>query len=90
MSEFMSQTELGQLYNVSSHKIGKWLMACGLRTSEKKPSAKAFSEHFVEQRMSRTIDTYFWVWHAEKTVRVLNEAGFGEVAITEAAAATNG
>ena len=87
MSEFMSQTELGRLYGVSSHKIGKWLMSCGLRTLQGKPSPRAFQEGFVEQRMSRTIDTYFWVWHVQKTVRVLNAASFGEVVISEDAAA---
>jgi len=45
----LNQTELGKLFGVSSHVLGDWLVDIGLRTSDKKPSAGAFSEGFVEQ-----------------------------------------
>ena len=89
MNEFLSQTELGELYGVSSHKIGKWLMACGLRTSEKKPSLKAFQEGFVERRASTQPGTYFWVWSAAKTTKVITEAGLGQPVITETTTGNN-
>jgi len=88
--QFLSQTELGRLHNVSSHKVGKWLMACGLRTSEKKPSPKAFQEGFVDTRPSTQPLTYYYVWNAEKTIQVLKEAGVGEPIITDNVVATNG
>lgn len=73
--EYFSQTELGRLYGVSSHKIGSWLVELGLRNAQKKPSAKAFDGGFVSRRESRQPETYFWVWHAEKTMQALDQAG---------------
>ena len=74
MPEYLSLTELGRLYGVSRNKVGQWLVDLGLRTQEKKPSRAAF-DGFVDQRPSTQPDTYFWVWHGEKTTRLLNEAG---------------
>jgi hypothetical protein len=77
MSEvFLSLTELGKLYGVSSHQIGKWLKQVGLRTKDNKPSPRAFKEGYVEQRGSTQPGTYYWIWHGEKTLKVLTEAGF--------------
>lgn len=75
-NEFMSLTELGRLYGVSSHAVGQWLTTIGLRTPKKKPSAKAHQGGYVDQRGSTQPGTYFWVWHAERTMRVLDDAGF--------------
>jgi hypothetical protein len=75
MPEFLSLTELGELYGVSRNKVGQWLVGLGLRTQEKKPSTKAFNEGYVEQRDSTQPGTYFWVWHEEKTCRLLDQAG---------------
>lgn len=80
---FLSLTDLGRLFGVSSHKIGKWLKQVGLRTSANKPSPRAFKEGFVDQRGSTQPGTYIWVWHAEKTQKVLSEAGFKQVVNTE-------
>jgi hypothetical protein len=73
--EFLSMTELGKLYGVSSHKMGKWLVDVGLRDKNKKPSRAAFEHGFVEQKGSTQPGTYFWVWHAEKTKWELGKAG---------------
>lgn len=81
--EFLSLTELGRLCGVSSHKIGKWLVAVGLRTQDKKPSPRAFREGFVEQRGSTQPGTYYWIWNVEKTMAVLTEAGYKQVVNAE-------
>ena len=73
--EFLSMTELGKLYGVSSHKIGKWLVELGLRDNNKKPSKAAFENGYVQQRDSTQPGTYFWVWHKQKTMWVLEKAG---------------
>ena len=39
---YMTLTQLGQLFGVSSHQIGKWLRAMGLRTNENRPSRETF------------------------------------------------
>jgi hypothetical protein len=76
MPEFLSLTELGGLYGVSRNKVGQWLVDLGLRTKEKKPSRAAFDGGFVDQRPSTNPATYYWVWHGEKTTRLLDDAGF--------------
>lgn len=78
--EFMSMTELGKLFAVSSHKMGKWLVDLGLRDGNKKPSRAAFEYGFVEQRLSTQPGTYFYVWHAEKTIAALEKAGYTKAA----------
>lgn len=77
--EFMSLTELGKLYGVSRVKMGDVLVQIGLRTWDKKPSYKAFNEGFVEQRDSVNVGTWFYVWNAEKTTRLLDETGYTRV-----------
>jgi hypothetical protein len=67
VNEFLSLTELGQLYGVTSHVIGKWLKGLGLRTADGRPSRDAFAEGYVSQRPSRQPGTYYWVWHGDKT-----------------------
>jgi hypothetical protein len=73
--DFLSLTDLGKLYGVSSHKMGKWLSDLGLRDRNKKPSRTAFDNGLVEQKDSTQPGTYFWVWHKEKTLWALEKAG---------------
>ena len=73
--DFMSLTELGQVYGVSRNKVGQWLIDLGLRTNEKKPSKLAFDGGFVDQRSSSQPGTYFYVWHGQKTCQLLDKAG---------------
>jgi hypothetical protein len=72
MNEYLSLTELGRLYGVSSHVVGRWLKGLGLRTTDGRPSAEAFGQGYVAQRPSRQRGTYFWVWHADKTTGILD------------------
>ena len=72
--EFMTQTQIGELFDVSSHQIGKWLVEIGLRTLKKHPSGLAFDGGFVSQAPSRN-DGYNWAWHSAKTVTALEKAG---------------
>lgn len=72
--EFMSLTQLGEVFGVSNQQVGKWLIALGLRTNANKPSREAFSEGFVREMPSRN-QGYFWAWHAEKTIAAIEAAG---------------
>ena len=72
--EFMTMTQIGQLFGVSSHQIGKWLVEIGLRTGGKSPSRAAFEYDFVTQAPSRN-DCYNWVWNSARTVAALEKAG---------------
>jgi len=74
----MTLTQLGQLFGVTSHRVGKWLVDIGLRTNEGRPSAQAHRGQFVETAPSRN-QGYIWAWHAERTVAALEEAGHHRV-----------
>jgi hypothetical protein len=72
MNEYLSLTDLGRLYGVSSHVVGRWLKGLGLRTKDGRPSGEAFAQGYVTQRPSRQPGTYFWIWHADKTTAILD------------------
>jgi hypothetical protein len=72
--EFMTMSQIGELFGVSSHQVGKWLVEIGLRTDRKAPSQLAFGGDFVTQAPSRN-DGYNWVWHSARTVAALEKAG---------------
>ena len=75
MDEFLTQTDLGKLFGVSSHAVGRWLVEIGLRTKEKKPSKKAFDGGFVTQAPTGRNDGSCWVWNRQKTLEALEAAG---------------
>ena len=76
MSDFLSLTELGQLYGVSSHKVGRWLKNLGWRTEDGRPSSEAFQQNLVGQRESRQPGTFFYVWSAQETISMLDDMGY--------------
>lgn len=71
----LTQGQLGSLFGVSSHVIGKWLTAVGLRDEQtKKPTREAHRQGFCDTAPSGA-SGYHWVWQAEKTVTALRNAG---------------
>jgi hypothetical protein len=70
----MSQCQLGTLFGVSSHVVGKWLIEVGLRTNDKRPTWDAHHEGYCESASSGSTG-YHWVWHSEKTVERFIQAG---------------
>jgi hypothetical protein len=73
---YLSLTELGKLYGVSSHQVGKWLKGLGLRTEGNDPSELAFEGGFVDRRPSTQPGTYYYVWHEQKTTEILDKMGY--------------
>lgn len=74
----MTLTQIGQCFGVSSHQVGRWLVDIGLRTEDKRPSQKAFDGKFCTQGPSRG-EGYTWVWHSQRTVKALEDAGHKRV-----------
>ena len=70
----MTLTQLGQLFGVSSHNVGKWLKSLGLRDEEGLPTKKAHDGRYCKQTLAGDKGT-LWVWESEKTVAALKEAG---------------
>lgn len=77
MNEYVSQTELGKLFGATSHEVGKWLVACGLRNDRKRPSQRAFDEGFVRTTGTGrgVVGSYYYVWSRAKTIAALQAAG---------------
>lgn len=71
--EYLNQTQLGELFGVSSHAIGKWLEESGLK-KDKMPSHRAHSGNYCK-RTDNGKGGWYYVWHRKKTIRALEKAG---------------
>lgn len=69
----MTQRQLGELFGVTSHKIGQWLKDIGLRDEDGKPTEEAHDGLYCKQAPSGPTG-YHWVWSSKKTVAALLEA----------------
>ena len=74
-NEFATMREIGKVFGVTNHTVGRKLKELGLRTTDGKPSGKSFAMGLVEQKFTDDYRHYCWVWHVEKTVSLLEEAG---------------
>lgn len=72
--EQLTQTELAQIFGVSPHVVGDWLVDVGLRNEKKRPSSYAHNGGFIET-LSNGSWGYRWVWNARKTVAALIDDG---------------
>ncbi|QDT59494.1 hypothetical protein SV7mr_20010 [Stieleria bergensis] len=81
--KYLNLTQLGKLFDVTSHVSGKWLKELGLRSADGKPSARAFNEGFVVQADNGR-GGYYYVWHRKKTIAELESAGHRQIDSTEA------
>ena len=81
MNDYLSQTELGKLYGVSSHQIGKWLKGLSFRTRDGQPSREALSSGLVARAPSTQPGTYFYVWHAQRTTEQLDGMCYPRAAV---------
>lgn len=68
----MTQTQLGELFGVTSHKIGQWLKDIGLRDESGRPTEEAHEGRFCKQAPSGPTG-YHWVWDSKKTVAAFLE-----------------
>jgi hypothetical protein len=70
--QYLSLTQLGQVFDVSSHVIGRWLQEQGVRWAGV-PTPEA-----VKHRLAKEVrdgDIHFWSWDKEQVVALLEEAG---------------
>lgn len=71
MSEYITLTELGEIYGVGARDVGSWLKGLGLREEDGRPSTEAIRDGLVRERPLEQ-DGYFWLWHRDKTCEVLD------------------
>ena len=91
--QYLTQTQVGQRYgNLSGKRIGKWLKDVGLRNADGSPTRKAIEGRYCKMLYDENRGNYtFWVWHAAKTLALLEEsiqdpAGFAAAQRERAAA----
>ena len=71
--DHLTQKQLGEIFGVSSHQIGRWLQDLGLKNGSS-PASTAWNKGFVK-KVTLDIGTTFPVWHRLKTMDVLTRAG---------------
>lgn len=81
--EYLTQTQIGKIYGVSSHVIGKWLKGLSLRNEQGQPTRKAVVEGYARQAPSTQPNTYFWVWHKQWTMNLFDRMNYPRAATTE-------
>lgn len=78
-SDYMTMKEIGRVFEVSSHVVGRKLKELGLRTTDGKPSYDAFQAGLCDQRWTQDMMHYCWAWHGQEIIRLLRESGFGKI-----------
>lgn len=73
---FLCMTELGRFYGISGKRMGQRLTKIGLRTERREPSHMAREGGYVRQRPSTNPGTFYYVWHVEKTMQLLEQHGY--------------
>jgi hypothetical protein len=76
--EYLTQTQLGEIFGTTSHQVGRWLKELGLRTVNNQPSPTAIKGGLVQQVTMADGVCTFTTWHKEKTVALLERAGLRE------------
>ena len=75
----LNQTQLGVMFAVSPHLMGRWLKEVGLRRPDGQPVQKAVDAG-IAVRVSLDDGTHpFWVWAKQPTIRILEAAGHQRV-----------
>ena len=77
--EYSTMKQIGGIYGITSHKVGRKLKELGYRTEKGSPSKMAFDDGLVKQRWAQDSFVYQWVWHTEKVADVLDEAGLERI-----------
>ncbi len=76
--EYMDMNELGRLFGVSGRVVGSRLKELGLRDYRRNPTQQAENQRLVDYDFERH-GTYTKLWHVERTVKILEDAGLALV-----------
>ena len=72
--EYLSQKELGKLFGVSSHVVGRWLIACDLRNDKGYPTNECQGNGMAKNG-NPGFQGIHWHWNAQRTTKIFREAG---------------
>ena len=71
---YMNMTEVGKIFGVTSHVVGKWLKQMGLRRHNGTPSSDAYEHGLIDSDFNE-YGTYNVLWDAARVIAILDEAG---------------
>jgi len=74
MEQYLSQTEIGNLYGVSARIAGAWLVRGGLRGPDGKPTDHAEQNGYCRSVYMTDRGRSFWVWHSARTLELIEDA----------------
>lgn len=77
---YATQTEIGKVFNLDSHKISKILKSLGLKDEKNTPTNKSLDNELVEKRGK------IWLWNKYEVIKILQKAGYkkaGKAAASE-------
>jgi len=80
-TDFGTLTDIGKLFGVSSKACGRWIADLGLRIIGGEPTTKAWEFGLVKSAPIPCDigERPFFIWHTEKTVKLLEKAGHRQV-----------
>ncbi len=83
--EFSTLTDIGKMFGVSLHAIGKWLAALGLRVVGGDPTPTAKARGLVKTAPTGRGEGEhpFFIWHTALTANALEDAGHRQVQLLE-------
>ena len=71
--EYLTQTQLGQLFGATSHEIGRWLKELGYKRPNNRPSDEAILSGMANNVTIGPV--HFPVWNKEEVVTLLEANG---------------
>lgn len=72
---FLTLTQLGELFGVSSHVVGRRLHEIGLRLPNGEPCQRAIDAGLVQKVTPGNGSHFFWSWEKERTIQILELIG---------------
>jgi hypothetical protein len=86
MNEYLNMRDIGKMFGLSSHAVGKELRDCGYRDHTRKPTRKAFGEGMVREHWDGEHPEWVaYVWNVRKVAELLEDFGHKKVVNDDAA-----
>ena len=71
--DYLTQTQLGQLFGATSHEVGRWLKELGFKRLDGRPSEEAIRSGMAKNVTNGPL--HFPVWNKEKAVTLFEANG---------------
>jgi hypothetical protein len=78
----LSQKQLGQVFDATSHEVGRWLREAGLRDGSE-PTAAAQAQGIAMKVTTAPGAIPFWAWDKVRTIAALEAAGHRRAGATD-------